>query len=297
MSKEIGLKKNLELPINVKKSCIEHTHKSLSVRRQCELLELNRSNIYYRYASDTEDNLLLMRLIDEEHTRHPFSGTRTMTTYLQNSGHKVNRKRIQNLYKKMGLEAVYPKPKLSIPNQEHKIYPYLLRGLVIDRVDQVYSTDITYVRMRKGFMYLIAIMDWYSRYVLGWSLSSTLEADFCIETLVNVLSSHRCEIFNTDQGSQFTTHRFTDELLDRGIKVSMDGKGRAIDNVFIERLWRSLKYQCIYLREFYTVKELRQAINEYLNYYNNERPHQSLNNQTPKEVYDSKQGGAIIIQA
>jgi putative transposase len=257
----------------------------LSVRRQCELLDVNRSSLYYQPQSTDDLTLQLMRLVDEEYTRHPFYGTRKMLAHLRALGHNVNRKRVQRLYVQMGLEAVYPKPNLSRRNQEHKIFPYLLRGLSIERNNQVWSADITYIRMKQGFVYLIAIIDWFSRYVLDWQISPTLEADFCIETLSRSLEGSSCEIFNTDQGCQFTSKGFVDLLLSKGILVSMDGKGRALDNIFIERLWRSLKYECIFLSEFETIKDLIRAIRVYFEFYNYKRPHQSLGYQTPGGIY------------
>lgn len=228
-----------------------------------------------------------MNLIDEEFTRHPFYGTRRMAAYLRHLGHEVNRKRIQSLYRLMGLEANYPKPNLSKRHAEHKIYPYLLKDVKIDRVNQVWSTDITYIRLKEGFAYLMAIIDWRSRYVLDWQLSTTLEADFCIEALARALKKGQSEIFNTDQGSQFTANDFVDLLLSRGIQVSMDGKGRALDNIFVERLWRSLKYELIYQMEYRSVREAKKGIGEYFVFYNDERFHQALNYKTPREVYFS----------
>lgn len=260
---------------------------NISIRRQCELLGVNRSSIYYKPQAVDEYTLLLMRLIDEEYTRHPFYGTRRMKVYLEHQGHLVNRKRLQGLYKKMGLETIYPKPNLSRVNKEHTVFPYLLRDVMINKVNQVWSTDITYIRLKQGFVYLVAIIDWYSRYVLDWEISTTLEADFCIDVLGRVLACGRCDIFNTDQGSQFTSHGFTGLLSANGIHISMDGKGRALDNVFVERLWRSLKYEKIYLMELTTVTETRQEIGSYFNFYNNERPHQSLGYRTPSEIYFS----------
>ncbi len=223
--------------------------------------------------------------MDEEFTRHLFYGSRRMMYYLRSLGHIVNRKRVQNVYHWMGLETVYPKKNISKRNVEHTIFPYLLRDFTIDRVDKVWSTDITYIRLSKGFVYLMAIIDWYSRYVLGWSISTTLEADFCIDAVQALLVNKRCAIFNTDQGSQFTTPKFTDILLSKGIKVSMDGKGRALDNIFVERLWRSVKYECVYLMDFKAVEEAKYHIGEYFNFYNNERLHQSLGYKTPADVY------------
>ena len=259
----------------------------LSVRTQCKLLGLNRSSLYYQAGGIDPYNLLLMHELDEQYTRTPFYGVRRMTAYLKIKGHAVNVKRIRRLLRIMGLEALYPKPHLSKSNPEHKVYPYLLRNLSINRPNQVWSTDITYVRMERGFVYLMAIIDWYSRYVLKWAISTTLEADFCIEALSEVLAHARCDIFNTDQGSQFTTIRFTDLLIDKDIKVSMDGRGRALDNIFVERLWRSVKYEKIYLNDFRTIREVYQGLKEYFEFYNYERLHQSLDYRTPWDVYSS----------
>lgn len=281
----IFLKKKLSCSIKEKRQFIDWDHADLSVYQQCELLGLSRSSLYYQAQPVDEVTLLLMRLIDEEYTRHPFYGTRKMTVYLNTCGYGVNRKRVQRYYGLLGLEAIYPKPSTSWPNKAHVIYPYLLRDVVIERVDQVWSTDITYIRLQHGFVYLVAIIDWYSRYVLGWKLSVSLEADFCIEALKQVLSTGSCEIFNTDQGAQFTTPHFTGILLAQTIQVSMDGKGRSIDNIFVERLWRSLKYELIYLHEYKTVPEVERAIDDYFQFYNNERPHQSLKYQTPSTIY------------
>lgn len=228
-----------------------------------------------------------MKMIDEEYTRHPFYGTRKMVEYLKGHGHQVNRKRLQRLYGLMGIEAVYPKPNLSKGIKEHKKWPYLLRNIEIVRSNQVWSTDITYVRLAEGFVYLMAIIDWYSRYVLDWELSISLEADFCIETLSRVLKTGRCEIFNTDQGAQFTSDKFTGLLVAKEVQVSMDGKGRALDNIFIERLWRTVKYESVYLSQWETVEEARRGLRDYFRFYNYERQHQSLNYQTPWAVYNS----------
>ena len=241
--------------------------------------------MYYKPAEVDTETLFLMKLIDEEYTRHPFYGTRRMSAYLRNNGHNVNRKRVQRLYCLMGLEAVYPKPKLSKRNLQHKLYPYLLRGVKINRCNQVWSADITYIRLKNGFVYLIAIMDWYSRYVIDWQLSTTLDADFCEEVLARALTKGRCEIFNTDQGSQFTSEGFTKLLLDHGIQISMDGKGRALDNIFVERLWRSVKYEIVYPSQWETVQDARVGLKRYFEFYNFERPHQSLNYKTPWDFY------------
>lgn len=256
-----------------------------SIRRQCELLSLNRSSLYYRPMGESEENLGLMRLLDEQYTRTPCYGVLKMEAYLRSLGYEVNIKRVRRLLRTMGLEAIYQKPNTSKPNPEHKVYPYLLRGLVIDHCDQVWSTDITYVRLASGFVYLVAVIDWYSRYVLGWALSTTLDADFCIETVGNLLEHRKCEIFNTDQGSQFTTPRFTLPLLDKGIKVSMDGRGRALDNIFVERLWRTVKYEYVYLQDIQTVQEAWLGLRDYFLFYNNERFHQSLDYRTPAQIY------------
>ena len=210
-----------------------------SLRHQCALLDLNRSSLYYHPQGESAENLLLMNLLDEQYTKTPFYGVLRMTAYLRSVGHGVNAKRVRRLLRTMGLETVYQRPDTSRANPEHRVYPYLLRGLNIERRDQVWSTDITYVRLRGGFVYLTAVIDWYSRYVLGWALSTTLDADFCIETTAKILENGRCEIFNTDQGAQFTPPRFVQPLLDKDIKVSMDGRGRALDNIFVERLWRT----------------------------------------------------------
>jgi len=228
-----------------------------------------------------------MDLIDREYTRHSFYGTRRITAWLRVQGYLVNRKRIQRLMKLMGLEGICPKKNLSKGAKGNKIYPYLLRGLKITHVNQVWSTDITYVKLRGGFMYLTSVMDWYSRYVLSWKLSNTLEQSFCIEALLEALEKGKPEIFNTDQGSQFTSDRYTGCLSREQIRISMDGRGRALDNIFIERLWRTVKYEEIYLKEYETVKCLHQGLKEYFEFYNEERLHQSLNYQTPKKVYFS----------
>jgi putative transposase len=257
----------------------------LSVRRQCELLGLSRSSLYYEPARETGEDLRLMRRIDEQYTACPFYGSRRMTAWLIEQGEEVNRKRVQRLMRVMGLEAVYPKPRLSVAGRGHKIYPYLLRGVKIERPDQVWSTDITYVPMTSGFMYLAAVIDWFSRYVIAWKLSNTLDGSFCLEMLDEALKGGRPEVFNTDQGVQFTAAAFTGRLESAGVAVSMDGRGRALDNVFVERLWRSVKYEDIYLRGYEAVPELYQGLGRYFIFYNNERLHQSLDYRTPAAVY------------
>jgi putative transposase len=264
---------------------VEVNHPELSVRRQCELLELSRSTFYYEPTGAAPEDLRLMRLIDEQYTAHPHYGSRRMTQWLTRRGEEVNRKRVQRLMRTMGLEAIYPKPRLSAAGRGHKIYPYLLRGVKIERPDQVWSTDITYVPLPSGFMYLAAVIDWYSRYVVAWRLSNTLDGGFCLEMLDEALRTGKPEVFNTDQGVQFTAEAFTGRLLSAGVAVSMDGRGRALDNVFVERLWRTVKYEDIYLRGYEAVAELLQGLIRYFAFYNQERLHQSLGYETPAEVY------------
>jgi putative transposase len=264
---------------------VERVHPEISVRRQCELLGINRSGLYYEPVGESEENLLLMRLLDEQYTRTPFYGSRKMTEWLASVGHRVNRKRVVRLMELLGVKAVYPKPKLSQPGEGHRIYPYLLRGVTVERVNQVWSTDITYIRMAQGFLYLVAVMDWFSRYVLSWSLSLTMEVEFCVEALKRALRRGLPEIFNSDQGSQFTSEKFTGELTGRQIAISMDGRGRCLDNIFVERLWRSLKYEEVYLKDYASVAEARAGIAHYFQFYNNERLHQSLDYRTPAAIY------------
>lgn len=264
---------------------MDGAHAEISVRRQCELLGVNRASWYYEPAGESEENLGLMWVIDEQYMRRPFYGSRRMTVWLRAQGYEVNRKRVARLMTLMGIEAVYPKRKLSQPAEGHRIYPYLLEGVAIERVNQVWSADITYIRLARGFAYLVAVMDWFSRFVLSWSLSVTMELDFCVEALQQSLRRGRPEIFNSDQGSQFTSERFTGELESRGVAVSMDGRRRYLDNIFIERLWRSLKYEEVYLKDYSVVAEARAGIGRYFRFYNYERPHQSLGYRTPAAVY------------
>jgi putative transposase len=264
---------------------IELNNPSLSVRRQCELIGLNRSTLYYRQAKESELNLRLMRLIDEEYTRRPFYGRPRLTAYLRRLGYEINPKRVRRLMQRMGLEAIYPRPRTTVASASHKKYPYLLRELEISRPNQVWSAGITYVPMIMGFMYLMAIIDWYSRYVIDWELSNTLDSDFCVLALRRALVSSRPEIFNTDQGVQFTAQSFTSTLEETGIRISMDGRGRALDNIFIERLWRSVKYEDIYLKEYVDVSALEAGLDSYFGFYNQERLHQSLSYRTPAEVH------------
>jgi putative transposase len=271
-----------------RQAMIEKDHESLTVLRQCELLGLCRSSVYYEKKEPDEYDLELMRLIDEQYTKMPFYGSMRMTEELKGKGHEVNRKKIQRLMKLMGIEAIYPKPNTSKPAPENKIYPYLLKGMKIDKPQQVFAADITYIRMQRGFLYLVAIMDWFSRYVLSWRLSNTLDADFCVEALEEALSKGRPEIFNTDQGSQFTSDDFTDLLLANQIQISMDGRGRCMDNIFVERLWRSLKYEEVYLKSYETAAEAREGIGQWIHFYNHERPHQSLGYRTPSAIYNNQ---------
>jgi putative transposase len=269
----------------LKRALVEAGHPQLSVRRQCQLLGLARASLYYQPASASAEDLALMRLIDQQYTACPFYGSRRLTAWLRQRGHEVNRKRVQRLMGLMGLEAIYPKPKLSAADRQHKVYPYLLRGVAIERPDQVWSADITYVPLESGFMYLAATIDWYSRYVICWRLSNTLDGSFCLDMLEEALSRGKPEVFNTDQGVQFTASAWTGRLESAGVAVSMDGKGRCLDNVFVERLWRSVKYEDIYLKRYEAVPQLARGLRGYFAFYNDERLHQSLDYQTPAQVY------------
>jgi putative transposase len=265
---------------------IDTNHPSLSIRRQCELIGLNRSTYYWQPASESPLNLHLMRLIDEEYTKAPFYGYRKMTARLNNRhSFKLNHKRVARLMDKMGLQAVYPRPRTSVANKAHKKHPYLLRGLDIDRPNQVWCADITYVPMPKGYMYLVAVMDWFSRFVLAWQLSNSLDGAFCLAALRLALRQAQPEIFNTDQGVQFTANDFTSELEAAGIQISMDGRGRVFDNIFIERLWRTVKYEDIYIKEYDSGLVLNAGLEDYFHLYNYERPHQSLGYLTPADVH------------
>jgi putative transposase len=268
-----------------RRELVEPAHPEISLRRQCELLGVNRSGLYYQPLGESAENLVLMRLLDEEYTRRPFYGSRRMMCWLHERGHAVGRHRVRRLMGLLGLEAIYPKPKLSQPGEGHKIYPYLLNGVAITRINQVWSTDITYIRMAHGFLYLVAVMDWFSRFVLSWTLSVSLEMDFCLEALERALRWGRPEIFNSDQGSQFTSDKFTGILAKRGVAISMDGRGRCLDNIFIERLWRSLKYEEVYLRDYVLVPDARTGIGNWFRFYNHERLHQSLDYRTPAALY------------
>jgi len=269
------------------RSWIDFENAELSVREQCRLLGIHRSSIYYEPQPETAENLQFMRLMDEEHLRHPARGSRQMVDFLEDQGFFVNRKRIQRLMRKMGIEGMSPQRRTTLQNTGHRVYPYLLRGLSIERPNQVWCSDITYIPMRHGFMYLVAVMDWYSRHVLSWRLSNSMDADFCVEALEDALQLATPEIFNTDQGAQFTSREHTDKLRSHGVAISMDGKGRAIDNVMIERLWRTVKYEEVYLKEYVTGTDLYQGLRSYFDFYSHERRHSSLDRQTPANVYRS----------
>jgi putative transposase len=265
---------------------IDPSEQSLSITRQCKLLGISRSSFYYKQKPVKPEDLKLMRLIDEQYLKIPCWGSRSMKNHLRRLGYKVNRKRIQRLMRIMGLEAIYPKPRTSRPHPEHKVYPYLLRGVTIDRPNQVWAADITYIPMSRGFMYLVAVMDWYSRKVLSWRLCNTLDSEFCIEAVDEAIGRYGTpEIFNTDQGAQFTSSGFVGLLKSRGITISMDGRGRVQDNIFIERLWWTLKYQYLYLWSFDNGSQLRYGLKQWVNFYNRERSHQALDDLTPDEVY------------
>lgn len=283
-----GLKKKLINSAEALRSLVDPNHSDLSIRRQCELLGLPRSTYYLEPVSESAENLRLMKLIDQQSLERPHMGRLSMTQWLNNLGHRVNIKRVRRLMKLMDIVAIYPRPRTTLRDKQHKVYPYLLRGVKIEHVNHVWSTDITYIPMEQGFMYLVAVIDWYSRHILSWRVSNSLEGSFCIEALEEAMATASAcpKIFNTDQGVQFTSHAFTSVLKDSGIQISMDGIGRAIDNVFIERFWRSLKYEDIYLKGYATVADLIKGIAEYLEFYSNQRPHQSLNGQTPRRVYE-----------
>ncbi len=267
---------------------IEPGHPSLSVVRQCELVSISRSSFYRRPTGETAETLALMRLIDAQFLETPWYGSRQMARHLRRDGHEVGRKRVRRLMAIMGLAPIYQRPRTTVPNSEHRIWPYLLRGVVIDRPNQVWCTDLTYIPMRRGFLYLVAVMDWATRKVLSWRVSNTMDVEFCVDALQEALARFgRPEIFNSDQGSQFTSSAFTGVLQQAGVRIPMDGRGRWMDNVFIERLWRSLKYECIYLHAFETGSELRAGLSRWIGYYNAQRPHSSLAGRTPDEAYEA----------
>ena len=268
-----------------RRSWIDPEHQQLSVARQCQLLGLARSSYYYSAVPESAENLRYLRLLDEEYTRHPFYGVPKMTFWLRQLGYGVGPKRVRRLLRQMGLMAVYPKPHLSLNSLEHRRFPYLLRDLLIDRPNQVWSTDITYIRLRTGFVYLVAILDWYSRLVLAWELSISLDVGFCLAALERALVGQRPEIFNTDQGVQFTSAQFQAPLLAAQVRLSMDGRGRVFDNIFVERLWRSVKYEEVYLKDYPDVAAARQGLRQYLAFYNTKRFHQALEYRTPHSVH------------
>ena len=268
-----------------------------SVSRQCKLVGVSRSSLYYRPVGASLKDSDLMAKMDRQYLKTPFYGFRRMGVWLRSQGHNVNRKRVRRLMHLMGLETVYRRPNTSRPSPEHRIYPYLLRGLSVTTANQVWVADITYIPMARGFLYLVAIMDHFSRHVLSWRLSNTLDVDFCVEALEEALSRAKPEIFNTDQGGQFTSDAFTGMLLEQGIQISMDGKGRYLDNILVERLWRTVKYEEVYLRAYESVREARVRIDAYMRFYNNERPHQSLGYRTPAQTYNEAQDQLSITAA
>lgn len=280
-------KKKLPASLTAKRELVDPDHAELSIRRQCELLGMSRSTWYYEPGQESAANLRLMRQIDEQYLKTPFYGTRRMAWHLSQQGVAINRKRVQRLMQIMGLEAIYPEPSTSARCPEHRVYPYLLRDVAITRPNQVWSTDITYVPLQRGFLYLTAILDWYSRYVLSWRLSNTLDVGFCLEALDEALERGRPEIFNTDQGVQFTSLAFTSRLEKAEVKISMDGRGRALDNVLMERLWRTVKYEDIYLKDYDRPPEAEAGLKAYFRFYCRERPHQSLDYRTPAAVYEA----------
>jgi len=286
----VAQKKVGDSPLEEKRGLVDVNHKVIPITRQCELLGLSRSSFYYRPVAMSDVNLHFMELIDRQYTKEPSWGVPRMTIWLKRQGFTVNRKRIGRLMRRMGLEGVVPRKKLTRPNKEHRIYPYLLKGLDISRPNQVFCSDVTYIPMRKGFIYLTAVMDWHSRYVLSWKVSLTLDAAFCVEALEEALAIGIPEIFNTDQGSQFTSRDFTNVLKNRGIAISMDGKGRVFDNIFIERLWRTVKWEEVYLKDYANVWEAMRSLGDFFRRYNKERPHSALGARTPYEVYH----GAVL---
>ena len=264
---------------------VDRKEDKISMRGQCDLLGLCRSTVYYQPVPISEDDLLLMNRADEIFTKYPFFGSRRICVYLNLEGWEVGRDKVRSIMNDLGLEAIYPRRNLSVRNQAHRIYPYLLRGVEVVRPNQVWSADITYIRLTHGFVYLVAIIDWRSRYVLSWNLSNTLDTDFCVEALKDALQYGKPEVFNTDQGSQFTSEAFTGLLHSNGIQISMDGKGRALDNIFVERLWRTVKYENVYLNSYCSIPETKHGLAGYFDFYNNERLHQSLKYRAPAEVY------------
>jgi putative transposase len=271
--------------VAAKRALIEPKHPSISIHRQCDLIGLNRSSWYYQAAQETPENERLMQLIDQQFTKTPFYGVRRMTAWLRLQGNAVNPKRVRRLMRKMGLVAIYPKPNLSRPGDNPRRFPYLLKDYAITAPNQVWSTDITYIPLSQGFIYLVAIMDWFSRYVLAWQISNTMDVQFCLDTLENALTIGQPKIFNSDQGAQFTSNVFTQRLERSGIEISHDGKGRAYDNIFVERLWRSVKYEEVYIKSYTSVPEAIASLDKYFHFYNQERLHQSLNYVPPSVIH------------
>jgi len=270
-----------------RRAVVDRQHPSLSVVRQCKLLGISRSGLYYQPAGISQEDLTLMKLIDRQYLATPFYGARRMAAWLRNQGYQINRKRVRRLMRIMGLKAIYRRPRTSKPAPGHKVYPYLLSGMEITRPNQVWAADITYIPMARGFLYLVVIMDWYSRYVLSWRLSNTLDVGFCVDALEEALRKGRPDIFNTDQGAQFTGESFTRLLQQHEVRISMDGKRRYSDNLFIERLWRTVKYEEVYLKAYQDGRDARAGIGNYFRFYNAERPHQALGYMTPAEVFAS----------
>lgn len=275
----------MDLGIKAKRALIDFAHPTMSLRRQCALLGINRSGVSYHPVAPSDLTVAVMHALDTLYTAYPFFGSRRMTVEVRAQGYLVNRKRVSRLMRAMGLWAIYPGPKTSVPHPDHKIYPYLLRGVPITAVNQVWSTDITYLRLRGGFVYLTAVIDWYSRYVLAWEVSNTVDGTFCLSALERALRIATPHIFNTDQGSQYTSRDFTKRVLDAGAQMSMDGKGRALDNIFVERLWRSVKYEEVYLKDYQSMSDAVVQLGAYFHFYNTRRRHQSLNDCTPHAVY------------
>ncbi len=273
-----------------RREMVDRRHPALSTVRQCALLSISRSSLNYRRKGTCPEDLAVMKAIDQQYLSTPFYGSRRMRVWLGRQGHTVNRKRVQRLMRTMGLRAIYRRPRTSKPGPGHKVYPYLLGNVAITRPNRVWTADITYIPMAKGFLYLVAIMDWYSRYVVAWRLSNTLDADFCVEALEEALGKETPEVFNTDQGSQFTGEGFTGLLEQHGVRISMDGKGRYSDNIFIERLWRTVKYEEVYLKAYSGGREAKAGLDAYFNFYNNQRPHQALGYRTPAEVLNGDLG-------
>ena len=269
-----------------RREMVDRQHPALSTLRQCALMGISRSGVYYRPRAPSQKDLALMKQIDQQYLSTPFYGSRRMKVWLDRQGHGVNRKRVQRLMRAMGLQAIYRRPRTSQPGLGHKVYPYLLGSMEVTRPNQVWAADITYIPMARGFLYLVAIIDWNSPYVVAWRLSNTLDADFCVEALEDALAKGKPEVFNTDQGSQFTSEGFTGVLDQHGVRISMDGKGRYADNIFVERLWRTVKYEEVYLKAYFNGREAKDGLEAYFHFYNTQRPHQALGYRTPAEAFN-----------